>query len=190
MARFVESVEGHAAGIFAHGTTGITNTFLEEPTSVFSADKRRSRGLRSPAYRKTILYFVAGKLKLPTLLLPTENVEEPEDPAAAADLDKAVAAFHGDRAPASMTVTRRASVRSSGRLGGASWGPTCRHDRSGVRFGVRRGDFGPFEVLGLEENPVFTGVLRLGGEGRNRPPDGQLSGSKCPVFLGKQGKPP
>lgn len=62
MARFVESVEGHMAGTLAHGTTGITNTFLEGSNSVFSAVKRRSRGLRSPEYLKTILRFLAGKL--------------------------------------------------------------------------------------------------------------------------------
>lgn len=67
MERFVQSVEGHMAGILAHWKGRITNAFLEGLNSVFSAVKRRARGFRSPEYLKTMLYFVAGKLRLPAI---------------------------------------------------------------------------------------------------------------------------
>jgi transposase len=67
MGKFVDSVERHQAGILAHWKHRITNAFLEGLNSVFSAVKRRSRGFRSPEYLKTMLYFVAGKLRLPAL---------------------------------------------------------------------------------------------------------------------------
>ncbi len=45
----------------------ITNAFMEGLNSVFSAVKRRSRGFRSMEYLTTMLYFVAGKLRLPAI---------------------------------------------------------------------------------------------------------------------------
>lgn len=67
MGKFAESVEQHLAGILAHWKDRITNAFLEGLNSVFSAVKRRSRGFRSFVYLRTMLYFVAGKLRLPAL---------------------------------------------------------------------------------------------------------------------------
>ncbi len=67
MVKFAESVEKHLAGILAHWKHRITNAFLEGLNSVFSAVKRRSRGFRSFVYLRTMLYFVAGKLRLPAL---------------------------------------------------------------------------------------------------------------------------
>ncbi|HNS69211.1 MAG TPA: transposase, partial [Verrucomicrobiota bacterium] len=43
----------------------LTNAFMEGLNSVFSAVKRRARGYRSPVYLITMLYLVAGKLRLP-----------------------------------------------------------------------------------------------------------------------------
>ena len=43
----------------------ITNAFMEGLNSVFSATKRKARGYRSGPYLITMLYFVAGKLRLP-----------------------------------------------------------------------------------------------------------------------------
>lgn len=67
MVKFAESVEKHMAGILAHWKHRITNAFLEGLNSVFSAVKRRSRGFRSFEYLQTMLYFIAGKLRLPAL---------------------------------------------------------------------------------------------------------------------------
>ena len=67
MVKFAESVEEHMAGILAHWKNRITNAFMEGLNSVFSAVKRRSRGFRTIEYLRTMLYFTAGKLRLPTL---------------------------------------------------------------------------------------------------------------------------
>jgi len=65
MLRLAKMVEDHLAGILAHWQRGITNAFMEGLNSVFSATKRKARGYRSEAYLITMLYFVAGKLRLP-----------------------------------------------------------------------------------------------------------------------------
>ncbi|HNR71336.1 MAG TPA: transposase, partial [Verrucomicrobiota bacterium] len=57
--------QNHLAGILAHWKWGLTNAFMEGLNSVFSAVKRRARGYRSPVYLITMLYLVAGKLRLP-----------------------------------------------------------------------------------------------------------------------------
>ena len=43
----------------------LTNAFMEGLNSVFSAVKRKARGFRSSVYLITVLYLVAGKLRLP-----------------------------------------------------------------------------------------------------------------------------
>jgi transposase len=43
----------------------MTNAFMDGLNSVFSATKRKARGYRSPVHLITMLYFVAGKLRLP-----------------------------------------------------------------------------------------------------------------------------
>ena len=55
----------HLAGILAHWNHRITNAYMEALNSVFSATKRKARGYRTTQYLLTILYLVAGKLKLP-----------------------------------------------------------------------------------------------------------------------------
>jgi transposase len=65
MVRLVQMVENHLAGILAHWKWGVTNAFMEGLNSVFSATKRRARGYRSTTHLITMLYFVAGKLRLP-----------------------------------------------------------------------------------------------------------------------------
>ena len=67
MEKFAESVERHMAGILAHWKHGLTNAFMEGLNSVFSAVKRRARGFRSFEYLRTMLYLVAGKLRLPAI---------------------------------------------------------------------------------------------------------------------------
>lgn len=42
-------------------------TPMEGLNSVFSAVKRKVRGYRSPRYLIAMLYFVAGKLRLPAM---------------------------------------------------------------------------------------------------------------------------
>jgi hypothetical protein len=66
--------------ILAHWKGRITNAFLEGLNSIFSAVKRRACGFRSPEYLKTMLRFVAGKLRLRAIeaCLPTETSEEPK----------------------------------------------------------------------------------------------------------------
>jgi transposase len=65
MVKVAEMVENHLAGILAHWKWGVTNAFLEGLNSVFSATKRKARGYRSTTHLITMLYFVAGKLRLP-----------------------------------------------------------------------------------------------------------------------------
>ena len=65
MVQLAQMIEGHLEGILAHWKWGITNAFMEGLNSVFSATKRKARGYRSHHYLITMLYFVAGKLRLP-----------------------------------------------------------------------------------------------------------------------------
>jgi transposase len=65
MIKLANMVENHLAGILAHWKWGLTNAFMEGLNSVFSAVKRKARGYRSTVYLITILYLVAGKLRLP-----------------------------------------------------------------------------------------------------------------------------
>lgn len=65
MKKLAQTVEDHLAGILAHWKWGVTNAFMEGLNSVFSATKRKARGYRSSIHLITMLYFVAGKLRLP-----------------------------------------------------------------------------------------------------------------------------
>lgn len=65
MVKAAQMVEDHLEGILAYWKSGLTNAFMEGLNSVFSATKRKARGYRSTTYLITILYFIAGKLRLP-----------------------------------------------------------------------------------------------------------------------------
>lgn len=65
MVRVAQTVEERLAGILAHWKWGLTNAFMEGLNSVFSATKRKARGYRSSTHLITMLYFTAGKLRLP-----------------------------------------------------------------------------------------------------------------------------
>jgi transposase len=65
MRKCADMIESHLAGILAHWTHRTTNAFMEALMSVFSATKRKARGYRSTTNLITMLYFVAGKLRLP-----------------------------------------------------------------------------------------------------------------------------
>jgi transposase len=65
MVKLAKMVEGHLAGILAHWKWGVTNAFMEGLNSVFSGTKRKARGYRSTLHLITMLYLVAGKLRLP-----------------------------------------------------------------------------------------------------------------------------
>ena len=65
MTKAAQTVENHLSGIVAHWKSGLTNAFMEGLNSVFSATKRKARGYRSCTHLITMLYFVAGKLRLP-----------------------------------------------------------------------------------------------------------------------------
>jgi transposase len=65
MVKLAELVANHLEGILAHWKWGVTNAFMEGLNSVFSATKRKARGYRSTTHLITLLYFVAGKLRLP-----------------------------------------------------------------------------------------------------------------------------
>lgn len=67
MVRVAETVEKQIEGILAHWQGGLTTAYLEGLNSVFSAVKRKARGYRSTTNMITMLYFVAGKLKIPQL---------------------------------------------------------------------------------------------------------------------------
>lgn len=68
MRKVAAMVERHLEGILAHWQAGLTTGFLEGLNSVFSAVKRKARGYRSREYMITMLYFVAGKLSIPSTL--------------------------------------------------------------------------------------------------------------------------
>ncbi|MBI4663972.1 MAG: transposase [Verrucomicrobia bacterium] len=68
MAQAAETIEHHWEGILVHWAGGLSTAFLEGLNSVFSAVKRKARGYKSSEYMITMLYFVAGKLNLPSLL--------------------------------------------------------------------------------------------------------------------------
>ena len=65
MVKVAQMIQNHLKGILAHWKWGVTNAFMEGLNSVFSATKRKARGYRSTTYLTTMLYFVAGKLRLP-----------------------------------------------------------------------------------------------------------------------------
>ena len=65
MVKLAHMIENHLAGILAHWKSGVTNAFMEGLNSVFSATKRKAQGYRSTTHLITMLYFVAGKLRLP-----------------------------------------------------------------------------------------------------------------------------
>lgn len=65
MVKLANMIQNHLAGILAHWKWGVTNAFMEGLNSVFSGTKRKARGYRSTTYLTTMLYFVAGKLRLP-----------------------------------------------------------------------------------------------------------------------------
>jgi transposase len=65
MNKLANMLEAHLSGILAHWKSGLTNAFLEGLNSVFSAVKRKARGYRSSVHMITMLYLVAGKLRLP-----------------------------------------------------------------------------------------------------------------------------
>lgn len=66
MLKAARMVESHLEGILAHWKAGLTTAFMEGLNSLFSATKRKARGYRSVHYLKTMLYFVAGKLSIPS----------------------------------------------------------------------------------------------------------------------------
>lgn len=65
MVKLAQMIANHLAGILAHWKWGVTNAYMEGLKSVFSATKRKARGYRSTTHLTTMLYFVAGKLRLP-----------------------------------------------------------------------------------------------------------------------------
>jgi transposase len=65
MVKVAQLVQSHLGGILAHWKWGLTNAFMEGLNSVFSGTKRRARGYRSSTHLIAMLYFVAGKLRLP-----------------------------------------------------------------------------------------------------------------------------
>jgi transposase len=71
MVKVAEMIESHLPGILAHWTAGVTNAFLEGLNSLFSATKRKARGYRTTRYLIAMLYFVAAKLNIPSLLKPS-----------------------------------------------------------------------------------------------------------------------
>jgi transposase len=65
MAKAANMIENHLEGILAHWKQGLTTAFLEGLNSLFSATKRKARGYKSTRNLITMLYFVAGKLRIP-----------------------------------------------------------------------------------------------------------------------------
>ena len=65
MAGVANMIESHLRGILNHWKSGLTNAFMEGLNSVFQATKRKARGYRTTEYLTAMLYFTAGKLRLP-----------------------------------------------------------------------------------------------------------------------------
>jgi transposase len=65
MLRAARTILRHLPGIMAHWQHRLTNAFMEGLNSVFSATKRKARGYRTTSYLLTMLYLVAGKLRIP-----------------------------------------------------------------------------------------------------------------------------
>lgn len=65
MVRVAQMVERHIDGILGHWKEGLTTAFLEGLNSLFSATKRKARGYRTTRNLLAMLYFVAGKLRIP-----------------------------------------------------------------------------------------------------------------------------
>jgi transposase len=65
MIRVANMVERHLEGILGHWKDGLTTAYLEGLNSLFSATKRKARGYRTTKNLLTMLYFVAGKLRIP-----------------------------------------------------------------------------------------------------------------------------
>jgi len=65
MVRVAGMVERHIEGILGHWKQGLTTAFLEGLNSLFSATKRKARGYRTTKNLLAMLYFVAGKLRIP-----------------------------------------------------------------------------------------------------------------------------
>ena len=63
--KVADLVERPWEGILGHWQDGLTTAFLEGLNSLFSATKRQARGYRCSEYQIAMLYFVAGKLKIP-----------------------------------------------------------------------------------------------------------------------------
>lgn len=69
MVKVAEMIEAHLEGILAYWTAKVTNAFLEGLNSLFSATKRKARGYRTTRYLTAMLYFVAGKLNIPSTIV-------------------------------------------------------------------------------------------------------------------------
>ena len=65
MVRASKTIFRHLGGIMAHWQHRLTNAYMEGLNSVFSATKRKARGYRKTEYLLTMLYLVAGKLRIP-----------------------------------------------------------------------------------------------------------------------------
>jgi len=65
MVRASQMIERHLEGILGHWKQGLTTAYLEGLNSLFSATKRKARGYRTTRNLLAMLYFVAGKLRIP-----------------------------------------------------------------------------------------------------------------------------
>ena len=65
MKRLAKTIMGKAEGILRSIDTGLSNGVLEAINGNVQAAKRKARGYRSTTHLITMLYFTAGKLRLP-----------------------------------------------------------------------------------------------------------------------------
>ena len=68
LGKLANMIEKHLEGILAHWESHVTNAYMEALNSVFSATKRKARGYRTTENLITMLYFVAGKLNIPSAI--------------------------------------------------------------------------------------------------------------------------
>ena len=66
LAKAVATIRRHLEGILNHWLGELSTAYMEGLNSVFSAVKRKARGFRNTEYMTSMLYFVAGKLNIPS----------------------------------------------------------------------------------------------------------------------------
>jgi transposase len=69
MVKAAKTIRNHESGILRWFTSRVTNGILEAINGLVQSAKRRARGYRSVKNLKTMIYLIAGGLKLKTIAI-------------------------------------------------------------------------------------------------------------------------